>query len=516
MQLEETPRNEAGTLRASSYIIYVDLPGDDDQWLLLHGYTGAYDRVSRRVAAFVRSREARKVPKPLYGAWEPDELQPATDWTPAVETIDRLKKRGYLTTKTPDEEQAFFVRLVEAYHSQQMRSVPHYVIMPTYDCNLRCHYCFQDHLRTDPKYRKILRVMTPSMADRIMAAFPDIEATVHEIPREVERLRKFTLFGGEPLLARSRHTIEHIVRTQQALGPCEFGAVSNATELDAFADLLGPGGISWVQITIDGPPKSHDRRRIFADQSGSFDLIARNLELALEREAKVMVRVNVDRSNFDELQELAGIIEAKGWSQSPFFSAYIAPVHDYSGTGNAGDRPQFFNSWELTQMLDALHRVDKRTRVFSRVDGGMRARVRSIFESKGADSARSAFCGAHLGMYLFDALGDIYACWDRTGEERLRIGRVLDDGKFELNELSGQWRSRNVAANSTCRQCRFALNCGGGCAVLAEGASGTIMSNFCDAFGKRFRAVVAEEYLKYRAGASPVSAEAALLQEALR
>jgi hypothetical protein len=44
-------------LRTSSYIIYVDSPARADEVLLVHGYTGAYARVSGSVARYLRSRE---------------------------------------------------------------------------------------------------------------------------------------------------------------------------------------------------------------------------------------------------------------------------------------------------------------------------------------------------------------------------------------------------------------------------------------------------------------------------
>ena len=39
-------------LRTSSYTIFVKLPAQGEDVLLVHGYTGAYDRVSGSVAAF--------------------------------------------------------------------------------------------------------------------------------------------------------------------------------------------------------------------------------------------------------------------------------------------------------------------------------------------------------------------------------------------------------------------------------------------------------------------------------
>src|ERR1700726_4759847 len=60
-----------GELRTSSYIIYVDLPDNDSDMLIVHGYTGAFDKVSRRIATFLRAKEDRRAPKPLYGDWAP-------------------------------------------------------------------------------------------------------------------------------------------------------------------------------------------------------------------------------------------------------------------------------------------------------------------------------------------------------------------------------------------------------------------------------------------------------------
>ncbi len=506
-------------LRTSSYVIYVDLPSDRDRVLLVHGYAGTYDEVSRSVAAYLRHLEVANVPKPLYGEWLTEPVAADDLAEPSQATIERLRKRGYLTDKSVADELALFERLASALHEAQRRTMPAYVIMPTYDCNLRCGYCFQDHMRTDAAYRHLLRPMSTETADRILSALPSIEHDFHDMD-DARPVRNFTFFGGEPLLRASYPIVEHIVRGARRMGPASFGAVTNGTELEAYAALLGPDLISWVQITIDGPPEHHDKRRIHADRSGSFAKIRANVDLALALAVDVIVRINVDRANAHELGELAGLIESFGWSRQPRFTAYLAPVQDYSGTGNAGTRPDFFNSWELGRMLDELHGADSRTRVFRGVDGAMKARATSVFGSRGGMQYRPSFCGAHNGMYIFDSFGDIYACWDRTGDEKLRIGRLAPNGGVVLNGLARSWRSRSVTSNATCRRCRFALNCGGGCAVLAEGASGTIFSNFCDAYGKRFRAKVAESYSEFlvreAAQSQPVGTASALREEFLR
>ena len=313
------------TLRTSSYTIYVDLPDTADEVLLVHGYSGAYDVVSAGVANAVRALESRQPPRPLYGQWSPEPPRTGPVEALSESTLALLRRRGYVTDMTEDEEERYFVEFVEAMHGASQASRPVVLFMPTYDCNLRCSYCFQDHMRTDERFGHLLQTMSTRTADAILKALPEIEAR-HGISDPKETGQSITFFGGEPLLAASRPIVEYLMNRVRERGPAEFSAVTNATELDAYADLLGGDGITSLQITLDGPPERHDTRRIYADGAGSFERIARNIDLALERGAHVEVRTNVDRTNVDDLPALADEIVRRGWHRSPHFSAYTAVV----------------------------------------------------------------------------------------------------------------------------------------------------------------------------------------------
>lgn len=487
-------------IRTSSYTIYVPLPDSSEEMLLVHGYTGAYDKVSRDVAEYLVSHEDGPPPSPLYGEWSSEPaLQPAPERPqPSERTIELLQRRGYLTSMTVEEEQGHLARTAKKLHQRTLEQGPTYLFMPTYQCNLRCPYCFQDHMRTRPEFRHLLRTMTRETVDRIVATFPTLERSHGIEPGEDEFSRTIGFYGGEPFLAENRPIVEYIMDRVRGLGPVTFWAVSNATQLDAFVGLLGPDGIASIQITIDGPPEEHDKRRIHADGSGSFAQIARNIDLCLDLGVRVSVRMNLDRNNIQHVPRVAEEFVARGWDARRGFSVYtarIAPANDQTPVSTT-----FGTTWELDEAIDELRAVHPAMRIIGRPDDGLEYRARRLFESRasGMSQFKSSFCSAHTGMYIFDSFGDIYACWERTGDDRVRIGRVLDGGQVEMNEgLTRMWRSRTPASNPTCRKCRYAFHCGGGCAVLAEGQKGKFFTNYCDGFADRFRHSVAKAYLDH-------------------
>ena len=486
-------------LRTSSYTIYVDLPDNSREMLLVHGYTGAYDKVSRRVANYLRSREARRPPKPLYGEWSRQPEVARDSEPPPAEVIEVLKERGYLTTASPQAEEEFFARFARGLHERQSRRTPSYVLMPTYDCNLRCSYCFQDSMRTDRRFRHLLKAMSPEMVDRIFRATVKLEA-LHGLEPSSDRRRSIGLFGGEPLLAANRAIVERILDRARALGPAELWAVTNGTELEAYLDLLGPEGIARLQITLDGPPREHDRRRIYADASPSYERIAGNVDRALARGTVVNVRLNVDRNNLGDLPELAEDLMARGWHRHRSFSVYTAPIN---AVNDHTERRHTLNSWQLDQALDAMREEHPNTWIIGRPDEMIRVRARKIFdgEETPAPQLRPSFCGAHDQMYIFDPFGDVYACWERTGDPKIRIAHLTPEGDVELKHaVNDQWRSRSVASNPVCRRCRYALHCGGGCAILALGQRGKFHANYCDGFAARFRSSIADAYRAFVAG----------------
>ncbi|MBI2567900.1 MAG: radical SAM protein [Candidatus Schekmanbacteria bacterium] len=481
-------------LRASSYNIHVELPNLPDEVLLVHGYSGAYDKVSRFVATYLAALDPGRPARPVAGL-----PAPAAPRVPSDRTIETLRKRGYLTELSVDEEQRLFARLAHKLHALGKARRPTYVFMPTYDCNLRCTYCFQAPLRAGGERSGLLRVMSPELVDRIFAAMPRIEAD-HGAPAGEQVVRNIGLFGGEPFLPRSLATVERICENAVSQGKANLWAVTNGTELHRFSHLLGGDGVNWLQITLDGPPAEHDRRRVHADGQGSFEQITRNVSMALERGVCVDLRVNVDRSNIAHLPAFAREIVARQWHLRQNLRVYAARAVDNDQKQQA---PEIYTSRQLDQALAELRRQHPEIAFIERPLDGLEKRAQGIFAKRDdpLPGFRPSFCGAHNGMYVFDALGDVYACWERNGDPRLRIGRIAESEGLVLDETNhAKWRNRDVTSNPTCSRCRYALYCGGGCCVAAEASRGGFFANCCDGFSARFRESVAAGFTAHAAG----------------
>ena len=81
-------------LRMSSYTIPVKLENEDGKYMLIHGYTGAIDIVSEKLFHCMKLADAM------------DDL--------SEETMSTLRKRGYITTKTKEEEHEYVSRMARA------------------------------------------------------------------------------------------------------------------------------------------------------------------------------------------------------------------------------------------------------------------------------------------------------------------------------------------------------------------------------------------------------------------
>ena len=122
------------------------------------------------------------------------------------------------------------------------------------------------------------------------------------------RKKVITLYGGEPLLAENKEIVSYIINEGITRG-YKFVAITNGYDLDCYGDLLSPDKIYKVQITVDGPKKLHDCKRIHYRYGETFDKIVENIQFALNHSIKVTIRMNMDTSNINQYNDLKKFFE---------------------------------------------------------------------------------------------------------------------------------------------------------------------------------------------------------------
>lgn len=467
-------------MRVSDYTISVPLP-DVDQVLLIHGYSGAVDLVDQNVAGWLTCPELSLDSPPFPS-----------------EVLETLRKRGYLTTKTPEEEVEFVNRLGQILH-RSMSKRHGFIFMPTYNCNLRCFYCFETHIRSRPYFGT---VMSSEMVD---AAYVFTEEMASEPANRNNK--QITLYGGEPFMRENFEAVAYIIRKGLDLGYV-FKVITNGVDLDAYMEFIEPDKVNFMQITLDGPPRLHDKRRVRASQYGypaTFADIARNITAALERGVQVSVRTNVDALNIDTVPELERTYEEHGWRNYPNFNAYVFPSH-----GENPEEQEIYIS--ESRMVDSLCSPTAAEGFVScslsdgqtpsaLIDLGhnFQNRFKQLLLNGRYPLLQPFYCSSQTGMFLLGPLGDLYTCWDHVGDPACRVGTYYPEVRMDESTLAA-WRKRATYAIPECSHCKYALLCGGGCAYQALQKNGTLMSPFCNNFGEMFTRFVPVAYRDYLAG----------------
>lgn len=478
------PPDGAGVfMRVSQYIVGCALT-DDRFFILLHGFRGSVDKVTAEIGKYLVGNRGRELENP--------------PWSPESHAHLHLLERGYITDLSETAERELLVEVAGAIHESDIaKSAPGFVFVPAYTCNLRCPYCFQPHEMHSGR-DKFATIMTPARVDDafrvidrlsgrpLVSALSSLGSVVSgaEIDEGIRSGTNVGLFGGEPLAANTRDIVEYIHSGAHRRG-LPLWAVTNGVQLELFEDLLGPEGIQELQITLDGMPEVHDRRRIGPGFRHTFDKILDNIDLALGAGAHVSVRMNIDQSNISHVVQLNQLFIERGWSDDSKFSSDAAVV-----TGEASHE-QLVSHAELVAATRDIAE-DGRSCVSSyetRAHGLLRRALANEYPF-----TRVTTCAAETGALMFDAFGDVFSCWEEIGQKERRVG-TYTDGVLNLDEaITSAWLSRFPGAIDQCSECPYALIHTAGCANHARTSSGTIFAAACEGFQDYFPKTLANAY----------------------
>lgn len=443
-------------LRTSSYIIPVKLEQEEGQYMLIHGYTGAMDIVSEDLLSKIKSiASVNNFSEPM---------------------LQTLLKRGYITTKTQEEEYAYVARMAKALHKREDILNTTFTWVVSYNCNFRCPYCFEERNKKDGKEKLSF---TKEQVD--------IAYNVQEKIQPHKELRRniITLYGGEPLLQKNKEIINYIVKEGQKRG-YKFVAVTNGYEIEHFLNLLGAEGIYKLQISIDGTKEVHDQRRIHYKDHDTFDKIMNNIQLALDKGIDILIRMNSDGNNVDQYKLLDQFFKERGFFNYPKFKSYLAILVD-------NEEVTDFEHKKLS-FLSANNFVKKQQQQEQIQDIDIYKNIYNALLQKQPLKLKAISCASQTNGYILDPLGNIYPCWEVVGKKEFIEGTYSKDNISWKEEVVNRWRHTDISQRSPCNQCKYALLCGGGCPYYQM--KGKDLS--CGITKKSFASVVNKAYANYK------------------
>lgn len=432
-------------MRLSKSTIVSPIPGSD-KILLVQPLSGQVALLEHEEAQYLR--------------------QSATDAPlPEALPLQSLHEGGF-SVETDDEERALAAEAYATYMEELDKTETQLVVVPTFACNLSCVYCYQEPFA--PLSGGIISV------EHIAALFAYIDRFhLDEEPRPY-----LTLFGGEPLVdAGANHDrIERILAAaeERRLG---VAVVTNGFAIEAYLAQLSRSLIREVQVTLDGPPIMHDRRRPLAKGGGTFEQIARGIDALVAANIPVNLRIVVDRENLLTLPALATLAEQHGWLDRPesAFKTQIGRNYELFGCASRQGREKLFDRLELWTSYVALAEENPVLRRFHqpRLHG-----MRHLAQTGEFPVANFDGCPATKKEWAFGPDGGVYGCTATVGHAKHRLGTFAPDIARD-NEAIERWRNRNVFSIPECQTCSVAPVCGGGCGAVAYQRTGTVASPDC-------------------------------------
>lgn len=194
------------------------------------------------------------------------------------DAVDELAKLQYLENNSCFQDNAF-----------------HLIVYATNACNFRCTYCVQEHA-----VRNIQADTTEHLIKLIEKKSKKVKA-IH-----------ITWFGGEPLLQYDM--LKYVMEVAQEIcrkNHCDLQAdmVTNGYLLnEKTVSEMKELSVDNLQITLDGNPMLHNKRRILANGDGTYERIMSNIQYALRCGMKIILRINIDEENmkmpFTVLEEI--------------------------------------------------------------------------------------------------------------------------------------------------------------------------------------------------------------------
>ncbi len=318
-----------------------------------------------------------------------------------------------------------------------------------------------------------------------------IKGELEKHGKSISKIPCINLFGGEPLLKSNYDIVCRVLKFAREIGiPVKI--ITNGTNIDTYADLLSEyKDMICIQVTLDGNKEIHDKRRIRADGSGTFDAICDGINKVLDLGIQLNLRINIDRENIEGIGDLKALFDERKWTDNKLFVPYGSPVQCFGEEGS--------NILKESEMLDYLMKnglYGTEGALLHHIVATATGFVTAFFgNDEGMKIWKTTYCEATSGSnFCFAPDGTIATCLTYIGKGDHYIGTFDEDGVHINEDNYKLWVNRNPFQMDKCKDCKYVLMCGGGCPVAALERNKKIDCVVCNDIENTFKVYI--NYIK--------------------
>lgn len=287
----------------------------------------------------------------------------------------------------------------------------------TNQCNLKCPHC-RAYMENPERNTEVEKAVLDNIIEN--------------------RILSVNLSGGEPLIHPNISRIVKMLSEQRI----DVGISTNGWFYKDYAEQLYEAGLSFVQISIDGPRDVHDS---FRGRQGAYDRAVQSIKTAIAMGHYVQMNVTLTAYNLSYVRDNIQLAESLGVNRV-FFRRVVSAGLSKTNLDVVPNKQKYFEA------LKVILNYKPVTDLLISVDDPI---IRVLRPTDAHEETLS--CSAGITSLGIDSKGNIYPCIFL----RESIGNILTDDIGEVwksSEVLKKLRNREI---EICGSCRYKYACGG-------------------------------------------------------
>lgn len=345
------------------------------------------------------------------------------------EFYEILKDKKFLVSRRENE-----LEIAESYINSMNSDISHYklIINPTMNCNFKCWYCYETHIKDSKMDNNIIEKVSKLISNIL----------------DINELRSFELsfFGGEPFLYYKKvilpllHVTNKICNEKNVDLSVSFTTNGYLITTEIVDQIRKYSSKVSYQITLDGDENEHDKVRFVSKNKGSYREIVNNIKIVAENNNIVTLRINYTKSNFSSIINILGDFEKM--------------------SQNIKDN-----------ITISLHKVwQEEFKIKDKEYEEIRKRIKilgfKIPSSLMVDAVKYSCYADKKNQATINYNGDVYKCTARDFNKDNIEGTIDDLGNIIWNSRN-DYRNETRLLNKPCKECFLLPMCAGGCSQHA-------------------------------------------------